>query len=173
MKTVFIFLVLVILDGCSDQITVRTDYDRAFKISDYKTFVWLDKAGIEERNNPLYYNELNDKRIREATISELNKKGYSQNEDNPRLRVHYHIVIEDKTQIRSDTYSPYWIKSERDVYTYREGTLIIDLMDANGNTLLWRGWAISALSDTDQMSDELIREAVTKIIAKLPQAKTQ
>jgi hypothetical protein len=80
-------------------------------------------------------------------------------------------VIEDKTQVRSDTYSPYWIKSERDVYTYREGTLIIDLMDSQNEMLLWRGWAISALSDTDQMSDELVKEAVAKIIEKLPPAE--
>ena len=91
--------------------------------------------------------------------------------DNPKLKVHYHIVIEDKTQVRSDTYSPYWIKSERDVYTYREGTLIIDLMDGQNEMLLWRGWAISALSDTDQMSDELIQKAVAKIFTRFPAAE--
>lgn len=173
MKKVLIILALAALTACSDQITVRTDYDRAFDISTYTSFVWMDKEGIEARNNPLYYNELNDKRIRGAVLARLAGKGYIVNAEKPRLKVHYHIVIEDKTQIRSDTYSPYWIKSERDVYTYREGTLIIDFMDAETNELLWRGWAISALSDTEQMSDDLIHEAVTKIIAKLPQAKVQ
>jgi len=173
MKKILFVLGLAAVTACSDQITVRTDYDRAFNISDYPSFAWMDKEGIEARNNPLYYNELNDKRIRDAVLAQLNAKGYTFTAEKPRLKVHYHIVIEDKTQIRSDTYSPYWIKSERDVYTYREGTLIIDLMDAETNALLWRGWAISALSDTDQMSDELIHDAVAKIIAKLPQAKVQ
>ncbi len=172
MKTRIGILVIASLMACSDQITVRTDYDRSVKIAQFKTFAWLDKHGIEERNNPLYYNELNDKRIREAVVDELTKKGYSQTAETPLLKVHYHIVIEDKTQVRSDTYSPYWIKSERDVYTYREGTLIIDLMDAKNEALLWRGWAISALSDQDQMSDNLIKEAVAKIFAKLPLAET-
>ncbi|MBL7846769.1 MAG: DUF4136 domain-containing protein [Cyclobacteriaceae bacterium] len=173
MKTRIGILLLVILASCSDQITVRTDYDRSVKIAEFRTFTWLDKQGIEERNNPLYYNELNDKRIREAVIKQLTGKGYVQDVAEPRLKVHYHIVIEDKTQVRSDTYSPYWIKSERDVYTYREGTLIIDLMDARNEALLWRGWAISALSDKDQMSDELIHEAVAKIFGKLPPAEVQ
>ncbi len=171
MKKTLGILMLAALVACSDQITVRTDYDKSIKIATYNSFAWLDKEGIEERNNPLYYNELNDRRIREATVGQLTGKGYSLDPAAPRLKVHYHIVIEDKTQVRSDTYSPYWIKSERDVYTYREGTLIIDLMDGQNEMLLWRGWAISALSDTDQMSDELIRDAVAKIFEKLPLAQ--
>jgi hypothetical protein len=171
MKKTLGILMLAALVGCSEQITVRTDYDRSVKIATYNSFAWLDKEGIEERNNPLYYNELNDRRIREAAVAQLISKGYTQDPAAPRLKVHYHIVIEDKTQVRSDTYSPYWIKSERDVYTYREGTLIIDLMDGQNEMLLWRGWAISALSSTDQMSDELIRSAIGKIFEKLPQAE--
>lgn len=171
MKKLSGIVLMVALAACSDQITVRTDFDRSVKIASYTTFAWLNKEAIEERNNPLYYNELNDKRIREAVIAELGAKGYTAVSDNPKLKVHYHIVIEDKTQVRSDTYSPYWIKSERDVYTYREGTLIIDLMDGQNEMLLWRGWAISALSDTDQMSDELIQKAVAKIFTRFPAAE--
>jgi hypothetical protein len=171
MKNVTGILLILWLAACSDQITVRTDSDESVKIATYPTFTWLSKEAIEERNNPLYYNELNDKRIREAVVAEMTAKGYAAVTDKPRLKVHYHIVIEDKTQVRSDAYSPYWIKSERDVYTYREGTLIIDLMDGENEMLLWRGWAISALSDTDQMSEELIRKAVAKIFAKFPTAQ--
>lgn len=171
MKKLSGIVLVVALAACSDQITVRTDFDRSVKIASYNTFAWLSKEAIEERNNPLYYNELNDKRIREAVIAEMGAKGYTAVPDNPKLKVHYHIVIEDKTQVRSDTYSPYWIKSERDVYTYREGTLIIDLMDGQNEMLLWRGWAISALSDTDQMSDELIQKAVAKIFTRFPAAE--
>lgn len=171
MKKTLGILMVAALAGCSDQIVVRTDSDKSVNIATYPTFAWLDKEGIEARNNPLYYNELNDRRIREATVAQLTAKGYTPDSEAPRLKVHYHIVIEDKTQVRSDTYSPYWIKSERDVYTYREGTLIIDLMDGKNEMLLWRGWAISALSDTDQLSDQLIQEAVAKIFQKLPAAQ--
>jgi Domain of unknown function (DUF4136) len=168
MKKILGIICLSMLLSCSDQITVRTDYDKSVKISTFTTFTWLDKEGIEERNNPLYYNELNDKRIRAAVVEQLTLKGYTQTSEAPKLKVHYHIVIEDKTQVRSDTYSPYWIKTERDIYTYREGTLIIDLMDGKNEMLLWRGWAVSALSDANQMSDELIRNAVVKIFSKFP-----
>ncbi len=171
MKSRLIVFLLSGLVACSNQITVRTDSDRSINIAEFKTFAWLNKEGIEERNNPLYYNELNDKRIHEAVISQLTAKGYQQVESNPMLKVHYHIIIDDKTQVRNDTYSPYWIKTERDIYSYKEGTLIVDLMDAKNESLLWRGWAISALSDQDQLSDEMIREAVAKICSKLPLAE--
>ncbi len=171
MKNMITFLTLVALASCSNQITVRTDFDKSVNISSFNSFTWLDKHGIEERNNPLYYNELNDKRIKEAVLGQLQGKGYALSEEKPKLRVHYHIVIEDKTQVRTDVYSPYWINNQRDVYRYREGTLIVDLMDAEKEALLWRGWAIAALSDTEQMSDELISEAIAKIIEKLPKAE--
>lgn len=171
MKKTLGVLMIAMAGSCSDQITVRTDYDRSVNIATFNTFAWLDKQGIEERNNPLYYNELNDKRIRESVFLQLTSKGYVESSESPKLKVHYHIVIEDKTQVRSDSYSPYWIKSERDVFTYREGTLIIDLMDGQNEMLLWRGWAVSALSETDQMSEEIIRSAVAKIFLKLPMAQ--
>lgn len=168
MKHTLILIVALSLGACSNQIIVRTDYDKEVDIRNYNTFVWLDNHGIEERNNPLYYNELNDKRIKTAVVRSLNAKGYTATEEKPRLKVHYHIVIEDKTQVRNDVYSSYWINSQRDVYRYREGTLIIDLMDADKGALLWRGWAVSALSDSDQMSEELIETAVAKIFNALP-----
>ncbi len=171
MKTRLSIFVLLVFLACSNQITVRTDYDSEINIAAYSSFGWLDKVGIEDRNNPLYYNELNDKRIKEATLVALTARGYTLTEKEPRLKVHYHIVIEDKTQIRTDIYSPYWINNQRDAYRYREGTLIIDLMDAERDALLWRGWAVSALSDSEQMSEDLIREAVTKVMEKLPKAE--
>ena len=173
MKTQIVFFFLLVFSACSNQITVRTDYDSKVNVAAFDSFAWLDKAGIEDRNNPLYYNELNDKRIKEATLAAMIAKGYTLTDKEPRLKVHYHIVIEDKTQIRTDSYSPYWINNQRDVYRYREGTLIIDLMDSEKDALLWRGWAVAALSDTEQMSEELIREAVTKVMAKLPQAEVK
>jgi uncharacterized lipoprotein len=77
MKKTLGFLLIAALAACSDQITVRTDFDKSVKIASYNSFAWLDKEGIEERNNPLYYNELNDRRIREATVAQLNAKGYT------------------------------------------------------------------------------------------------
>ena len=163
-------LAMAALGSCSEHIAVRTDSDKSVDITTYNSFQWLSKEAIEDRNNPLYYNELNDKRIREAVIGQLVSKGYQQNSEGAKLTVHYHIIIEDKTQIRNDTYSPYWIKDERDVYAYREGTLIVDLMDGQNQMLLWRGWAVSALSGQDQLTEELIQQSVVRIFEKLPRA---
>jgi len=168
----FCSLVILILisAGCSDHITVRTDYDRDIDIRQFPSFVLIDKEAIEDKNNPLYQNELNDKRIRSAVVDQLVGKGYVQDEASPALKVHYHIVIEDKTQIREDPYTPYWIDRQRDLYKYREGTLIIDLMDASKEALLWRGWATRVLNDSEAMSEEMIQSAVAKIFSSLPAA---
>jgi hypothetical protein len=170
MKTTLVIFAILVFTACSDQIIVRTDFDRNVNVATFNTFSWLDKHAIEERNNPLYYNELNDKRIRDAVAFQLTAKGYRPTGEQARLKVHYHIVIEDKTQVRSDAYSPYWINSRSDLFEYREGTIIIDLMDAEKDALIWRGWAISALDDTQEMREDLIHDAIAKIFSKLPPA---
>ena len=176
MKKILLMLGVVV-SACSNLITVRTDYDRDVDISKFSSFNWLSGQNIEERNNPLYYNELSDKRIKRSVTDQLKSKGYLLDEGGASLIVHYHIVIEDKTAIRTDPYGyfygPYWMRNQTDVYQYQEGTLIIDVMDAKNKALLWRGWAISALSSNQEMTEELIQSAVNKIFVSFPKFSTQ
>jgi hypothetical protein len=175
MKKVFSFLFLI-ASACSTQLRVYSDYDRDYSIREFTTYTWAGSKEIESKNNPLYYNELNDKRIKNAVNAQLENKGYLPTPDNPRLIVHYHIVVEDRTIVTTDPYghyySPYWMRLQTNIYPYREGTLIIDLMDANTDNLIWRGWAVAVLENvynTDQVED-LINTAVTRIFKDFPQA---
>jgi hypothetical protein len=69
-------------------------------------------------------------------------------------------------------YSQYWIRNQMDVYQYREGTLIIDLMDANNNNLIWRGWGTAILDNGDiDLTEEKINHAVYKILKEFPPNK--
>jgi hypothetical protein len=54
---------------------------------------------------------------------------------------------------------------------YEAGTIIIDVMDARTNRLIWRGWAQSHLSDLLDNKDKMakrIDEAVTRMLRQLP-----
>lgn len=174
MEKLFITICLILITlSCSHEITVFTDYDRDFNLELYHTYNWATVDNIEVRNNPLYYNELNDKRIKLAVDQKLISKGYSQSE-NAEVIIHYHIVIDDKSVVATDPfgyhYSPYWIRSRRSVYLYSEGSLIIDVMDATNKHLIWRGWAVTPLENyrNGEKVDRLINDSVKKIFREFP-----
>ena len=52
------------------------------------------------------------------------------------------------------------------VQSYEEGTLIIDIYDANRNMLVWHGWARAKVEG--EVSTELVVEAVQKILERFP-----
>jgi hypothetical protein len=169
-----IMIALVIITGCSPEIRVYSDYDPDYDLKKYATFNWIQITNIESGNNPLHYNELNDKRIKLAVQEQLIGRGYALSKENPDLVLHYHIIVDDQSIVTTDPhgyfYSPYWMHLRTNVYQYREGTLIIDLMESKTNNLIWRGWAGSALEGvyTSDQIDALIKRAVDKIFKKFP-----
>jgi len=173
--SILLILVLLVVDGCAPSMRVYTDFDREYNIRNYPTYTWAEDIELEVKNNPLYYNELTDKRIKNAVNDQLNVKGYRLTTESPDLILHYHIVVEDRTEIQSDPYGyygPYWMRTRTYSYQYKLGTLIIDFMDAQNKNLIWRGWAVSVLDqDFNPDKNEVrIRTAVTDILEKLPPA---
>jgi Domain of unknown function (DUF4136) len=175
-KNLFLSTVtLILMARCSNQITVKSDYDKDVNLSLYKTYAWLPAKEIESKTNPLVYNELTDKRIKQAVETQLQNKGI-QLATNPDLRVHYHIIIDNKTAVSPSAYGynygPYWVRNRADVFQYREGTLIIDLMDSKNKNLIWRGWGVSVLGDNSvSLTEEEINDAVIKILKEFPPSK--
>ena len=161
-------LFLFVLFGCSNELRVYSDWDRDYDVRQFQTYGWPSRTDLESKNNPLFYNELNDKRIKKAVDIQLQAKGMKKVDENPELIVHYHIVVEDKTSVTTDPYGfygPYWGRSS--LYQYNEGTLIIDFMENKTNNLVWRGWATSITEDnSSELSEETLMKAVTGILEK-------
>ena len=174
MLKITIAALILLIGSCSPEIQVYSDYDPSYDLNKYSTFSWTQTESIESGNNPLYYNELNDKRIKSAVQELLISKGYTQSKDKSDLVVHYHIIVDDQSIVTTDPhgefYSPYWMHLRTNITQYREGTLIIDIMDSKNNSLIWRGWAVSAIDTvyTPAQIDHLIRSAVSKIFRKFP-----
>lgn len=161
-KNTLLFILVLSLVACGPSLQVSSDQDKTVKIDGYKSYGWLDIKAIENRNNdPRYYNELTDKRIKEAVGREMLAKGYNLVPGKPELELHYHIIVENKTSISTEpvgiNYGEYWAKKMTTVYQYREGTLIIDIMDVKTNQLVWRG------SGTDVITESATKDPQTAI----------
>jgi Domain of unknown function (DUF4136) len=160
--------------SCGPTVRVFSDYDKDVNITAFKTYAWLDAKAIEGKGiNPIYYNELNDKRIKTAINTEMTARGYRLLDNNAELELHYHIVVEDKTTVTNEpwsyNFSPYWINRRVNVYQYREGTLIVDMMDKKTNMLVWRGWATDVITQSAAKDPQTaITKAVQAIYKKYP-----
>jgi len=164
----FSFVAFCLVD-CS--LKVYSDFDHSISIKKYKTFGWPENEKLEIKNNPLY-NEFLDKVIKKEVVVQLNSKGYQYSELHPDLRMHYHIVLENWS-IDPDPfgylYDSYWLNRDIHLYEYREGTLIIDLVDPKTDFLVWRGWLVNFKGQKKpaQIEDQ-IEMATRKIYEKMP-----
>jgi hypothetical protein len=88
------------------------------------------------------------------------------------LLIHYHASISRRIEAnRTDSEYGYCANGNcgAPVTDFEAGTLILDIVDAHTNRLIWRGWAQRALGDMlenqDHMADR-IDQAVSRMLAR-------
>ncbi len=178
-------LTLLILTGCSSSISVNYDYDTTTNFGAYKTFDWapdpanatqaMDAAQATTRNGLL------SNRIKASVNSELVTKGFTQSSDNPDLLTVFHLGVQDKIQVSDwgygysgrywGGYGGYYGGTGMDVYQYQEGRMIIDVVDAKTNELVWRGTGEGVVGSGQKSPEETqykIDSVVNQIMANFP-----
>jgi len=146
--------------GCSS-IRVATDWDRDYSFSALHTYSW---AVSPETPKDAPESAFLDRRIRRAVDDALAAKGYEKREGTADFLVVYQAKVHD----RYDVYrSPSW-RGWNDVRRYREGTLVLGIVDRARDEIVWSGWAEGIVSEPGAASEEVIREAVTKMLEGFP-----
>jgi len=176
-----VFTLFGLLLGCQS-IQVSQDYDLSKDFSSLKTYEWRTKTQ-PETGDIRVDNPLLDARIRSATNDSLSKMGYQRiARGKPDFYVSY------KYQIRSKIGSNDvgvgvgfgWgsrghmggigVDTGRYISEYDEGMLVIDLIDASNDDLLWRGTG-TTLVDQHAKPEEVtkgVNAAVKKILSQFP-----
>jgi hypothetical protein len=146
---------------------VKTDYDRSADFSHYKTYSW-EKVQTQD--------QLWESRIKESVNAALTAKGWTQVPSGGNVAV---VAIEmTRDQQTLDTfYNGFgggwrWGGGFRDVTTtvdtYKVGTLIVDLFDANTKKLVWRGSSSDTLSDKSDNNIKNLDKGVQKMFNHFP-----
>lgn len=161
---------------------VSSHKDPTADFSDYRSFAWV-QPDIQVQN-PQYNNELITKNIQANVDEILLKKGMTINTKKPDLLLRFHTDTEKETT--RGFYSPaypmigyarigrmlvpynmgYYGGGYSAPYTYTEGTLVIDAIDARTNKLVWQG-SISAALNARKI-DKQIEKGVSKIMKRYP-----
>ena len=170
MAWALVLVALCGLCGCASM-SVTTDYDQDADFSDYETFDWIKQKPKVPLRRQIDATLL-DKRIRNAVETELEARGYRRAVGTkPDLLVAYHIGAKNKVDVTTHGYHygprGRWVGRHVEVHRYKEGTLILDLVDAGMQQLVWRGTAVGAVYNPADMEARIL-EAVRKIFEEFP-----
>jgi hypothetical protein len=163
-----------LLAGCASSINISTDYDPARDFSSYRTYRW---AKGKERNprNMLARNTLLNKRVRFAVDNSLQSKGFQKLETGqPDFIVLVHAGVTEKMQVShyGGWYRGWWgpYGGGTTVSHYKEGTLVVDIVDRVEKELAWRGMAsgvVRSQSDPESAQED-IQYAIEEILYEFP-----
>jgi len=149
---------------------VNVDWDRSANFSQFHTYAW--------QPSPDPAQGLWDQRVIDGVNQQLQKKGFQLVTSNPQLWVVYTSHVKKEQQVVGTGYNmgPYWgwgywggpTTTTYNTYTYREGTLVVELADANGHTLLWRGTATDTLPANADKGIKILNNALNKMFKNFP-----
>ena len=164
--------VFLTMAACST-IEVTENYDPSYDFSKLKTYNWVQ---VEEKQE----HELILKQIRIELKEQLAAKGFSIDADNPDFLVAVYGGTEEKVAIHSTNYGygygGWYGGGGVDVYQYKEGTLVIDIIDKQSKELIFRSETVTEVDRNISMEKRKnkIREALEKAIRAFPPgAKTK
>jgi len=151
--------------------TVQHDYDPDVDFSAYSTFTWMPVPENAETAKANLSGPFLEKRIRKSVVEAMAEKGLSRTDKDPAFLVAYYLNYKRKTDVNVHHHGyGYWSPRTLDVNQYKEGTLILDFVDAESGELIWRGWSISALQAGHSPGEEqeILDMAVREILKRFP-----
>jgi hypothetical protein len=181
-------LLVLGVSSCTS-IKTNTNYDPSAvqTLGSYRTYSWLP---LKEGADPSVYNPIIQARVQQAVDHQLQARGYQKVEPGQKadFELGWHGAINHKVDVDyinsyygygwDPWYDPFYSPvayggagvTHPVVREYRQGTLILDVVDTATNKLVWRGTAQAELSENAdaKKSQKLINAAVEKMLEKFP-----
>lgn len=161
---------LGVLGACAMAITAGADHAPNVDLGRYVAFTW-DEADDRPVGDPrLENNPFFEERLHAAVAVELASAGIREGSMGPTLLVHHHATVRDRVDVyeadRREGYRTEEYGEGTQVVQYEEGTILVDIADAESRTVLWRGWAqfdIGHAIEDPQVMEAAIEEAIGKM----------
>jgi Domain of unknown function (DUF4136) len=163
--TIAAVLCASIVSGCAS-IEVRSFTERGTDFSRYHTYNWAADGQQPTGDPRLDNNPFFQARVQADVDEQLSKRGFEKvTSGTPDLVLRYYAKVDQRLEVSN----AYCVDCKPSVYD--AGTLLIDLVDARSNNLVWRGWAegsIDGAIDNQLWLEEKVDEAVRLILERLP-----
>lgn len=175
-----LLLLLLLLGACASTPRISTDMDPRSDFSGYSSYAFYEPLAMEQSGYSTYLTES----IKAAIRREMEARGYVFDPTDPDVRVNFQGMVQERTDVHSVPrmdvgyfYSyrarqyvgvPFWY-DDTHVSRYTQGTLSIDVVDADRNHLVWTGAAVGRV--TQKSPQERASEAdraISAIFARYP-----
>ncbi len=169
-----LLLLVGLVAGCAAP--VHVEYNSA-SYAQWHNFAWqVPKEGAVK--NPILDSGILATRVEKAVSETLAGAGYRKvaKQDEADFLVTYHTAMQLRNQPQPSvsfaygTFGPGFntlFLTQPGPQQVKEGSLIIDVLDAKTKKLVWRGWITSGL-DQSNYSQQAVDRAVQRIFAKFP-----
>ena len=141
--------------------SVQTDYDRNFNLANLKSYGFYQ----QERGprDPLAASPINDRRIHDSLIAQLNASGFTSSET-PDFLISYFVSTKTGLDIQDNRYGWFQRRGSLNVEQVTEGTLVVVFVDTATKQEVWRGYATATINPKNLNED--VNKAVTKLVQK-------
>jgi hypothetical protein len=124
--------------GCATRPDVRTDQEPGSDLTAYRSFAFYEPVQSG-------YHSLLESHLRRATREQLERHQLRYDDRAPDLLVNYALQVLDKQELQSTVRGGVryrgWSAESLETVDVRQGTLLIDLVDARRQALVWRAVA--------------------------------
>ncbi len=173
-------LALLAFAACSPY-TIKYDYDPAAPLATYRTFDWYKPKKERVGDAAPRMAGFTDARVREAVERELGTKGLKRETTaDPDVLLDYFPVYQNRsytTRTRVGVGTGGWgwgartsvASSQR--HHYKEGTIVLQVVEAKSNKLVWEGTAegaLTGLAGRPEEAQEAVAKAVKDLLADFP-----
>lgn len=175
----------LVVAGCAVRYDVKTDYDPQADFAAYRSFAVPPRDKADTPNQ--FDNSLVIKRIERMVVRQLEARGLTRAEAGAAdLTLRFWLTAEEKTAVSTVPSSPFygpfgapypypynhgrWGPMFDDVIVrnYVEGTLVLDLVDAKRNELVWRAYVVGTVSRDREAAFAALDEALIRALAAYP-----
>lgn len=160
----------LMLSGCATM-QVGSFVERGADLTRYHTYHWAPADAQSTGDPRLDNNEFFRNRLQAQVDERLGAQGFEKTAaPGPDLMVHYHASVAQEINANGVD-QPNVSCEDCEPYVYDAGTIVVDLVDARTNRLVWRGWAegsIDGAIDDQTFMERRIDEAVARIMERLP-----
>ena len=167
-------VVATAVTGCATM-NVSSHVERGLDITKYHTYDWGPADALPTGDPRLDKDPFFKDHVEGAIEKSMAATGLERvTTGPPDLRIHYHANISERIDIdRVDRDRGYCTGEgcTPPVVSYEAGTLVIDVIDARTNKLIWRGWAQNTVKGMLENQDTMARridDAVTRMFARFP-----
>jgi len=168
-KIAFILLGMILLAGAASAQQVKTDYDRSANFAQYKTYSWEQVKTKDQ---------LDVDRIKNAVNAALATKGWTHVDSGGDVSIAAMEITRNQQTLNTfyDGFGGGWRwrgfggfgESTTTTDTYKMGTVVVDLFDAQTKQLIWRGSSSDTLSNNSDKNIKNLDKGVDKMFKHFP-----